>query len=124
MLRRSFTAVLVLAAVGILGAGTLLAAPNTYKYKCMTCKLIPVFAVIPLAVRRRSLGACLRNLETIWTKPELIEKLEELLEQAIADALDSKKLEKLPVKPPREITHLMANAVVAVYHGAVEGRER
>jgi hypothetical protein len=40
MLRRSFTASLVLAATGILGAGTLLAAPKTYKYKCMKCKLI------------------------------------------------------------------------------------
>jgi hypothetical protein len=40
MLRRSFTASLVLAASGILGASTLLAAPKTYKYKCMKCKLI------------------------------------------------------------------------------------
>lgn len=32
-------------------------------------------------------------------KPELVELLEELLEQAIADALDSKKLRKLLVKP-------------------------
>ena len=55
-------------------------------------------------------------------KPDLIEKLEELLEQAIADALDSKKLKKLPVKPRREITHLMARVAVAVYEGAVEGK--
>ena len=31
-------------------------------------------------------------------KPELGEQFEEMLEQAIADALDSKKLRKLPVK--------------------------
>ena len=56
-------------------------------------------------------------------KPDLIEKLEELLEQTIADALESKKLKKLPVKPRREITHLMAKAAVAVYEGVVEGKE-
>jgi len=56
-------------------------------------------------------------------KPDLVQKLEELLEQAIADAFESKKLQKLPVKPRREITHLMAKAAVAVYEGVVEGRE-
>ena len=54
--------------------------------------------------------------------PILIEQLEELLEQAIADALESKKLKKLAVKPRREITHLMAKAAVAVYEGVVEGK--
>ncbi len=56
-------------------------------------------------------------------KPDLVQTLEELLEQTIADALESKKLKKLPVKPRREITHLMAKAAVAVYEGVVEGRE-
>ena len=55
-------------------------------------------------------------------KPNLIQQLEELLEHAIADTLDSKKLKKLPVKPRRGITHLMAKAAVAVYEGAVEGK--
>ena len=55
-------------------------------------------------------------------KPNLVEQLEGLLEQAIADALESKKIKKLPVKPRREITHLMAKAAVAVYEGVVEGR--
>jgi len=55
-------------------------------------------------------------------KPDLVEQLEELLEQAIADALESKKIKKLPVKPRREITHLMAKAAVAVYEAAVEGK--
>jgi hypothetical protein len=56
-------------------------------------------------------------------KPNLVEKLEDLLEQAIAEALDSKKVKKLPVQPRREITHLMAKAAVAVYEGVVEGWE-
>jgi hypothetical protein len=56
-------------------------------------------------------------------KPDLVEQLEELLEQVIADALDSKKLKKLPVRPRRKITHLMAKASVAVYEAVVEGRE-
>ena len=55
-------------------------------------------------------------------KPDLVEQLEELLEQAIADTLESKKLKKLPVKPRWEITLLMAKAAVAVYEGAVEGK--
>lgn len=55
--------------------------------------------------------------------PILIEQLEDLLEQAIADALESKKIKKLPVNPRREITHLMAKAAVAVYEGVVEGRD-
>jgi len=56
-------------------------------------------------------------------KPDLVEQLEELLEQAIADALESETLKKLPVKPRREITHLMAKAAVAVYEGVVEGKD-
>jgi hypothetical protein len=56
-------------------------------------------------------------------KPADIEKLEQVLEQAIAEALDSKKLKKLPVKPRKEITHLMAKAAAAVYEGVVEGRD-
>ena len=56
-------------------------------------------------------------------KPELVEKLEEALEQAIAAALEAKSLKKLPVKPRREITHLMAKAAAAGYEGVVEGRE-
>jgi hypothetical protein len=46
MLRRSFTAGLVLAATGILGAGTLLAAPKTYKYRCPKCKLIQEYGMM------------------------------------------------------------------------------
>ena len=31
---------MLVVAMGVVGAGTLLAAPKTYKYKCMKCKLI------------------------------------------------------------------------------------
>jgi len=54
--------------------------------------------------------------------PDLVEKLEQVLEQAIAAALESKSLKKLPVKPRREVTELMAKAAAAVYEGVVEGR--
>ena len=40
MMRRGFVAGIVSAAVGLLSAGTLLAAPKTYKYRCPKCKLI------------------------------------------------------------------------------------
>jgi hypothetical protein len=38
--RRGFLTAIVAAAAGLLTAGTLRAAPKTYKYKCMKCKLI------------------------------------------------------------------------------------
>jgi hypothetical protein len=41
--RRGFFTAIVAAAAGLLSTlttGTLLAAPKTYKYKCMKCKLI------------------------------------------------------------------------------------
>ena len=56
-------------------------------------------------------------------KPDLVQKPEELLEKAIANAFESKKLKKLPVNSREEITHLMAKAAVAVFEGAVEGRK-
>ena len=71
----------------------------------------------------RRIGYEFLNPEVPPMNPDLIEKLEEVLEQAIADALESKKIKKLPVKPRREVTHLMAKAAVAVYEGAVEGRD-
>ena len=77
---------------------------------------------IVIVARLAAAGYEFLNPEVNPMKPEFIEQLEELLEQAIADALDSKKLKKLPVKPRREITHLMAKAAVAVYEGAVEGK--
>ena len=56
-------------------------------------------------------------------KETLVAKLENVIEQAIAKALESKKLKRLPVKPRKEITHLMAKAAVAVYEGVVEGHD-
>lgn len=56
-------------------------------------------------------------------KPNLVEQLERLIERAIADVLDSQQPGQLPVKPRREVAHLMAKAAVAVYEGVVEGRE-
>lgn len=55
--------------------------------------------------------------------PDLVEKLEAVLEQAIAKALEAKSLGQLPVKPRREVTELMAKAAAAVYEGVVEGAE-
>ena len=40
MQRRMFAAGMAVLAVGIVGAGTLLAAPKTYKYRCPKCQLI------------------------------------------------------------------------------------
>ena len=44
MQRRMFAAGMAVLAVGILGVGTLLAAPKTYKYRCPRCQLIQEFA--------------------------------------------------------------------------------
>ena len=46
MMRRGFVAGIACAVAGILGAGTLLAAPKTYKYKCMKCKLIQEYGTM------------------------------------------------------------------------------
>ena len=55
--------------------------------------------------------------------PNLIQQIEELLKRAFDNALESKKLKKLLVKPGQEITYLMAKASVAVYESVVEGKE-
>ncbi len=44
--RRGFLTAIVAAAAGPLTAGTLLAAPKTYKYKCMKCKLIQEYGTL------------------------------------------------------------------------------
>ena len=50
--------------------------------------------------------------------------LEERIEAAIAEALRSLRGKKLPLKPGREIVHLMAKGAVTVYEAAVESAER
>ena len=44
--RRGFLTAIVAAAAGLLAAGTVLAAPKTYKYKCMKCKLIQEYGTL------------------------------------------------------------------------------
>jgi hypothetical protein len=43
--------------------------------------------------------------------------------QALLPPTNALGFKKLPVKPRREITHLMAKAAVAVYEGVVEGKD-
>jgi DNA-directed RNA polymerase beta' subunit len=51
---------------------------------------------------------------------DVVEMLEERIEEAIAEALRSLRAKKLPIKPGREIVHLMAKGAVTVYEAAVE----
>lgn len=44
MQRRMFAAGMAVLAVGILGVGTLMAAPRTYKHRCPKCQLIEEYA--------------------------------------------------------------------------------
>ena len=55
---------------------------------------------------------------------DVVEMLEERIEAAIAEALRSLRGKKLPLKPGREIVHLMAKGAVTVYEAAVESAER
>jgi ribosomal protein S27AE len=44
MMRRGFLVRSVMAVAGSLSAGTLLAAPKTYRYRCPRCQLIETYA--------------------------------------------------------------------------------
>ena len=44
MMRRGFLVRAVMAVAGSLSAGTLLAAPKTYRYRCPRCQLIETYA--------------------------------------------------------------------------------
>ena len=44
--RRDFFVGIVSGVVGLLSAGTLLAAPKTYKYRCPKCKLIQEYGTM------------------------------------------------------------------------------
>jgi hypothetical protein len=53
-----------------------------------------------------------------------VEKLEEKIEEGIAEIVVRMGLKKLPLLPDRRTTHLMAKAAVSVYEAAVENRRR
>ncbi|MGH7135740.1 MAG: hypothetical protein ACREHD_08375 [Pirellulales bacterium] len=56
--------------------------------------------------------------------PNTIKKLEEKIEEAIADVIVVKMgLTKLPLLPARHTMHLMAKAAVSVYEAAVENQQ-
>ena len=51
-----------------------------------------------------------------------IEKLEEKIEEAVADIIVKMGLKKLPLLPASRTMHLMAKAAVAVYEAALENQ--
>ncbi len=53
-----------------------------------------------------------------------VEKMEDAVEDAIADVIVRLGLRKLPVLPSRRTIHLMAKAAVAVYEAAVEKNQK
>ncbi len=53
-----------------------------------------------------------------------VRKLEEKLEDAIAEVIAGMSLKKLPLLPSQQTTHLMAKAAVTVYEAAVENQDR
>ena len=52
--------------------------------------------------------------------PKTVEKLEEKVENAIAEVVVKMGLKKLPLLPSRHTFQMMAKAAVAVYEAAVE----
>jgi MinD-like ATPase involved in chromosome partitioning or flagellar assembly len=56
--------------------------------------------------------------------PKIVERLEDRIEEAIADIIVKMGVKKLPLLPSRHTMHLMAKAAVAVYEAAVENQER
>ena len=52
--------------------------------------------------------------------PKTVEKLEEKIEDAIAEVVVEMGLKKLPLLPDRRTFQMMAKAAVAVYEAAVE----
>lgn len=55
-------------------------------------------------------------------EPETVEKLEEKIEDAIAEVVVTMGLKKLPLLPSRHPFQMMAKAAVAVYEAAVENQ--
>ena len=56
--------------------------------------------------------------------PKIVEKLEEKIEDAIAEIIVKMGLKRLPLLPARRTIHLMAKAAVTVYEAAVENQRR
>jgi malic enzyme len=56
-------------------------------------------------------------------KPKIVHKLEEELEEAIADVIRRLGLKKLPLLPSHGTVQMMAKAATAVYEAAVEEHE-
>jgi MinD-like ATPase involved in chromosome partitioning or flagellar assembly len=56
--------------------------------------------------------------------PKTVEKLEEKVEEAIAEVVVHMGLKKLPLLPSRHTIQMMAKAAVAVYEAAVENQRR
>jgi hypothetical protein len=54
--------------------------------------------------------------------PRTVEKLEETIEEAIAQVITTLGIKKLPLLPDRRTLHLMAKAAVTVYEAAVENQ--
>ena len=54
--------------------------------------------------------------------PKTVEKLEEKIEDAIAEVIVKMGLKKLPLLPSRHTFQMMAKAAVAVYEAAVENQ--
>ena len=55
-------------------------------------------------------------------EPKTVEKLEEKIEDAIAEVVVKMGLKKLPLLPSRHTFQMMAKAAVAVYEAAIENR--
>jgi hypothetical protein len=55
-------------------------------------------------------------------EPRTVKKLEEKIEEAIAEIIVKMGLRKLPLLPARQTMHLMAKAAVTVYEAAVENQ--
>jgi hypothetical protein len=53
-----------------------------------------------------------------------VAKLEDKIEEAVAEVIVKMGLKRLPLLPSRQTMHLMAKAAVAVYEAAVENSDR
>ncbi|QDU92640.1 hypothetical protein [Lignipirellula cremea] len=56
-------------------------------------------------------------------EPQTVERLEEKIEEALAEIFVKRGIKKLPLLPDRRTMHLMAKAAVTVYEAAIENRQ-